>query len=61
MDIRRMDDTISVSPQIKLESAHELSALAWYLKAEALPPIYWHAMLKGREWLASPELKAEVA
>lgn len=25
--------------------------LAWWLKATALPPIYWHAMLKGREWL----------
>ncbi|MCJ9722255.1 bifunctional protein tyrosine phosphatase family protein/NAD(P)/FAD-dependent oxidoreductase [Agrobacterium sp. SHOUNA12C] len=33
------------------------SALAWYLKAEALPPIYWHGMLKGREWLVSPKLK----
>ncbi|WP_205620417.1 hypothetical protein [Arsukibacterium perlucidum] len=19
-----------------------------------LPPLYWHAMLKGREWLAGP-------
>lgn len=37
------------------------STLACYLKAEAMPPIYWHAMLKGREWLASPELKAEAA
>lgn len=37
------------------------SALAWYLKAEALPPIYWHGMLKGREWLVSPKLKNEAA
>jgi sulfide:quinone oxidoreductase len=28
--------------------------LAWWLKAAALPQIYWHAMLKGREWMARP-------
>ena len=33
------------------------SALAWYLKERILPPLYWNAMLKGREWLASPILK----
>jgi sulfide:quinone oxidoreductase len=31
------------------------SRLAWLLKAKILPPIYWKAMLKGREWLATPE------
>ena len=30
------------------------SRLAWHLKADALPPIYWHGMLKGREWLVPP-------
>ena len=30
------------------------SRLAWKLKAEALPQIYWHGMLKDREWLAKP-------
>jgi sulfide:quinone oxidoreductase len=30
------------------------SRLAWALKRSALPRIYWDAMLKGREWLASP-------
>jgi sulfide:quinone oxidoreductase len=30
------------------------SALAWALKAHALPPLYWDAMLKGREWMAQP-------
>lgn len=30
------------------------SRLAWVLKSEALPFIYWHGMLKGREWLAAP-------
>ena len=31
------------------------SRLAWLLKSEALPEIYWSAMLKGREWMAAPE------
>ena len=31
--------------------------LSWLLKAEALPWIYWNGMLKGREWLAQPELR----
>ena len=29
--------------------------LSWWLKSEALPQIYWHGMLKGREWLAHPQ------
>ena len=32
------------------------SRLAWWLKERILPPLYWRAMLKGREWLAHPEL-----
>lgn len=28
---------------------------AWFLKDRLLPPIYWHGMLKGREWLAKPQ------
>jgi len=31
------------------------SRLAWMLKSEALPKIYWQGMLKGREWLAAPQ------
>ena len=31
-------------------------ALAWYLKERILPPLYWDGMLKGREWLAQPEM-----
>ncbi len=31
------------------------SRLAWTLKAQGLPQVYWHAMLKGREWMAEPE------
>ncbi|WP_372573556.1 TIGR01244 family sulfur transferase [Ruegeria jejuensis] len=29
--------------------------LAWFLKEKMLPPIYWKAMLKGKEWMAKPE------
>ncbi len=29
--------------------------MAWFLKEKMLPPIYWKAMLKGKEWLAKPE------
>ncbi|KWR88648.1 bifunctional protein tyrosine phosphatase family protein/NAD(P)/FAD-dependent oxidoreductase [Cupriavidus sp. IDO] len=32
------------------------SRLAWLLKERILPPVYWHGMLKGREWLVQPEL-----
>jgi sulfide:quinone oxidoreductase len=28
---------------------------SWILKANMLPFIYWNAMLKGREWMASPK------
>jgi sulfide:quinone oxidoreductase len=31
------------------------SHLAWLLKEKLLPPIYWKAMLRGKEWLAHPE------
>ncbi|MGS4947387.1 TIGR01244 family sulfur transferase [Meridianimarinicoccus sp. RP-17] len=28
---------------------------AWLLKERILPPVYWRAMLRGREWMARPE------
>ena len=31
------------------------SRLAWLLKERLLPPIYWKAMLRGKEWMAKPE------
>jgi sulfide:quinone oxidoreductase len=31
------------------------SRAAWFLKEKLLPPIYWQAMLRGKEWMASPE------
>jgi sulfide:quinone oxidoreductase len=38
------------------------SRLAWLLKEQILPPIYWKAMLKGREWMVSPDRsKAQAA
>ena len=30
------------------------SRLSWLLKDTILPPIYWHGMLKGREWMVKP-------
>ncbi|MFN3371428.1 MAG: TIGR01244 family sulfur transferase [Sphingomonadaceae bacterium] len=32
------------------------SRLSWLLKDTILPPLYWHGMLKGREWMAAPKL-----
>ena len=32
------------------------STLAWLLKERFLPPLYWDGMLKGREWMAKPEM-----
>ena len=31
--------------------------LAWHLKADLLPWIYWNAMLKGREWMLKPNVR----
>ncbi|MFY2825354.1 TIGR01244 family sulfur transferase [Ruegeria sp. MALMAid1280] len=31
------------------------SRMAWFLKETLLPPIYWKAMLRGKEWMARPE------
>ncbi len=30
------------------------SSLSWFLKEKMLPPLYWYAMLKGHEWMATP-------
>jgi sulfide:quinone oxidoreductase len=34
------------------------SRAAWILKERILPPFYWKAMLKGREWMAKPKVMA---
>ena len=31
------------------------SRLSWLLKDTILPPVYWHGMLKGREWMVKPQ------
>jgi len=31
------------------------SRISWFLKKTMLPPIYFHLMLRGREWLATPK------
>ena len=28
---------------------------AWFLKETVLPPFYWKAMLRGKEWMVKPE------
>ena len=33
----------------------QATRMAWILKARLLPDVYWHAMLKGREWLVAPQ------
>ena len=37
----------------------EPTRLAWVLKKDLLPPIYWNGMLKGREWLVKPQVNEE--
>ena len=39
-----------------LLEGREPSRLSWLLKEKMLPWLYWEAMLKGREWLAAPQL-----
>ncbi len=34
------------------------SRMAWILKEKILPPVYWKAMLRGREWMVNPERSA---
>ncbi|MCW4152740.1 NAD(P)/FAD-dependent oxidoreductase [Halomonas sp. 18H] len=34
---------------------------AWWLKAKQLPWLYWHGMLKGREWMAHPARRDQQA
>lgn len=41
-------------PQWVLEGTKPTRA-AWILKARILPDFYWHAMLKGREWMVAPQ------
>ena len=32
------------------------SRLAWWLKAQLLPRLYWDGKLRGREWMAQPAI-----
>jgi len=36
------------------------SRAAWLLKEKILPPVYWQAMLRGKEWMAKPDKLAAV-
>ena len=44
-----------------LNDGKTATSLAWRLKAKWLPGIYFDLMLKGREWLAQPQLIAAPA
>ncbi len=41
-------------PTFKFINSAIPSRLFWHLKRHILPWLYWHGMLKGREWLARP-------
>jgi sulfide:quinone oxidoreductase len=37
------------------------SRLAWILKKDVMPAVYWDLMLKGREWLVRPKMRDTAA
>jgi hypothetical protein len=37
------------------------SRLAWLLKERIPPLVFWQGMLKGREWLAAPQVNSPVS
>ena len=41
-------------PKMLLDGTKPTRA-AWLLKEKILPPVYWKAMLRGKEWMAKPE------
>lgn len=41
-----------------LLEATKPSRVSWWLKATAMPLVYWHLMLKGREWLVKSIAKS---
>jgi sulfide:quinone oxidoreductase len=41
-------------PKWMIDGTHP-SRIDWWLKERFLPPVYWQAMLKGREWMARPK------
>ena len=43
-------------PTFPFLDSRKPSRLAWLLKEKMLPAVYWELMLKGREWLAAPEI-----
>lgn len=46
---------VNPSFPVWLNNGTRPTSFGWFLKATMLPPIYWHGMLKGREWMVSPE------
>lgn len=47
---------VAPGPPAWLIDGTKPSRLAWYMKKRILPPPYWDLMLKGREWMAQPEM-----
>jgi sulfide:quinone oxidoreductase len=60
MERKVLTDTLAVGPQMALAEFGYGGVLkpsfpAWLLKERLLPPVYWQAMLRGKEWMAKPE------
>lgn len=56
MDLRRITPELSVSPQLSVSDLPALAAQGLGITLHYLP-LYWDGMLKGREWLAEPEMQ----
>ncbi|MFB2706075.1 NAD(P)/FAD-dependent oxidoreductase [Marinobacter shengliensis] len=41
-----------------LNDGTQATRAAWWLKAKQLPALYWHVMLKGHEWMATPAVRS---
>lgn len=44
-----------ILPSFPFLDGRKPSRMAWFLKEKMLPAIYWDMMLKGHEWLATPQ------
>jgi len=51
----RPDGEGADQPSPAQRSIEEIDYAAWFLKEKLLPPVYWKGMLRGKEWMISPE------
>jgi hypothetical protein len=64
MELTKLTPRLSTSPQIRADKVQKIAAVGfrsilfsnWLLKDTILPPVYWHGMLNGREWLLKPHM-----